>query len=257
MMEDKKKDYEEYKEYEDYRDLEQTIEKLETAAAEPVKPDPQFRASARKRLLNTLPEAAPAHPARRRPRSGYRVTAVRLVAAFMAITLAISGMAFASSDSLPGDTLYPVKRAVEQGRVVTARNDEARAAVYADLADNRLLEVESLVKKNRKDRIDMTLQLMGAEYDSAQAAAGKLPAAKREKMLARLEAAGARQQTLLDGYMNMKNLPRAVIIRNLDRIKQNRRRVRELRLERREERRQEIREPRVQQQKPAKNKPAP
>jgi hypothetical protein len=262
-MEDKDKDYEEYKEFEDYDELASTIEKLEMTAAAPVGPDPQFKASARKRILNSLPENAPERISNKRARGYGRRTGLRLAAVFTAFALALSGVAFASNDSLPGDTLYPVKRVVEQGRVIAARNDESRASVYADLADKRLLEVQSLIKKNRHDRLDATLQLMGAEYDLAQASANKLPAEKREKMLARLETAVARQQTTLDGYSKNSKIPRAVIIRNLERIKQNRQRVRELRLQRQEERRQQIQERRQQRQQlrqkqmPAKSKATP
>jgi hypothetical protein len=255
-MEDKHKDY---KEYGDYEDLADAIEKLETAAVSPIEPDPQFRASARKRILNSLPEVSPERSDRKRANI-FKKTAFRLAAAFTAIALALSGVAFASTDSLPDDTLYPVKRLVEQGRVVLTRNDEARAGVYADLADRRLAEIEALVKAKRTAKIETTLQLMGSEYDSAQAAANKLPTEKKERIMARLETAVTRQQTQLDGYSKNKTVPQAVINRNLERIKKNRERIRELRLERREERRQQIQERRRQQrqkQMPVKSKATP
>jgi hypothetical protein len=248
-MEDKNmehKEHKEYKDYEDYDDLKSAIDRLEAAAEIPVEPDPQFKVSARKRILNAFPEAAPAQEQRKRAHVYSRRTGLRLVAVFTAVALALSGVAFASNDSLPGDTLYPVKRAVEQGRVVIARNDQARAGVYADLADRRLKEIEALVKAKRTTKIDATLQLMGTQYDYAQAAGNRLPPAERDRLLARLETAVARQQALLDSYSKDRNVPQAVIVRNLERIKRNREIIRDLRRQRFDQRGNRRLEPREQ-----------
>jgi hypothetical protein len=237
-----------FKEYKDLDELTGTVAKLEAAASSTIEPDPQFKISARKRILNSLPETSPEQIGHKRARVFYKRTTLRLTAVFTAFAVALSGVAFASTDSLPGDTLYPIKRAVEEGRVILSRNEEVRAAVYADLADRRLAETEALVKVKRTAKIDATLQLMGAEYDFAQAAVNKLPADKRERMLARLHATATRQQTTLDSFSKNKNISRAVVIRNLERVKKNRARVQELREQRRIERQQQLLERRQQRE---------
>lgn len=69
------------------------------------------------------------------------------VAAMVAVsTLAGgSGVAAASSDALPGEVLYPVKRAVEQVMLTAAWTPTAEARVQAQLAARRLTEVELLL----------------------------------------------------------------------------------------------------------------
>ncbi|MFA5866378.1 MAG: DUF5667 domain-containing protein [Actinomycetota bacterium] len=213
-MKDKNKDYEEYKEYEDYEDLAKTVDALKTAATSPVEPDPRFKASARARVLGSLPV--------------HKRVGLRLAAVFAAFALALSGVAAASSNSLPGDTLYPVKRTVEQGRVFLERNDETRAEIYADLADKRLTETEALVRNKRNKNVDATLQLMGSEYDLAQASINRIPPERRERMLARLEKANARQMRVLQTYLKNTNVPRAVVVRALARIERNREMIREV-----------------------------
>ncbi len=222
MMKDKTGDYEEHKEYEDYDELKGTVKALESAATSPVEPDPQFKASARQRILNSLPESAGSQTARTSSMVWRQRMGLRLVAVFAAFAVALSGVAAASSGSLPGDTLYPVKRAVEQGRVLLARNDETRAEVYADLAEKRLTETETLVKNKRNKNVDATLQLMSGEYDLAQASIDRIPLENRERLLARLEKANSRQRRVLETYLRNPNVPRAMVVRTIARIEKNR-----------------------------------
>lgn len=57
---------------------------------------------------------------------------------------AATGVGFAAQGSLPGEALYPVKRATERARVALVPTDE-RADVYVDQADERMREVERLL----------------------------------------------------------------------------------------------------------------
>jgi hypothetical protein len=58
--------------------------------------------------------------------------------------LGSAGTVFASNDSLPGDTLYGVKRATERVERVLAISDEAKAEVEFEHAELRLAEMEQL-----------------------------------------------------------------------------------------------------------------
>jgi len=60
--------------------------------------------------------------------------------------VAIIGTATASARSLPGDTLYPVKRLVEQGQLALT-SDGGEVTLRLDLAGRRLDEFETLLKR--------------------------------------------------------------------------------------------------------------
>src|SRR5579884_2343970 len=110
-------------------------------SAPEVTPTSAFRARARAALLERI---------QREPRRGWRRWLPLLAAPRRAIVatacaalvlLAGGGVLYASQDSLPGDTLYPVKTSLEQLRVTIAPNAAARAHVYLDIADTRAHEV--------------------------------------------------------------------------------------------------------------------
>lgn len=92
-------------------------------------------AATRKRIRRRLEDAA---PGRMR-----RVTANLLAAAAAFLALAGLGMVL-SHDSLPGDTLYPVKRAAESAELGLAFGDGAKAARHLEFAATRLDELVAL-----------------------------------------------------------------------------------------------------------------
>jgi hypothetical protein len=92
-------------------------------------------------------DAPPTHRRRRRGRWGRR-----LAAGGIAVGLAgagFGGVAVASSDALPGDSLYGVKRTLEDFRLGLADSDEDRGKVYLDLASTRLDEARRLMDRDR------------------------------------------------------------------------------------------------------------
>ena len=66
--------------------------------------------------------------------------ATAAVAALM-VVVGGTGMVAASSESVPGQPLYSVKRAVEQVRLTTTFNNQAKAQLYAGLASRRSQEM--------------------------------------------------------------------------------------------------------------------
>src|SRR5579884_2292991 len=54
-----------------------------------------------------------------------------------------------AQDSLPGDTLYPVKLAAEDVQVALSPSDDARANTYLDLASKRLAEIQKANERGR------------------------------------------------------------------------------------------------------------
>lgn len=67
---------------------------------------------------------------------------------------AFSGVAAASSDALPGDHLYRVKRGMEDLRLGMADEDSDRGELYLDQASSRLSEARRLMERGRTGTLD-------------------------------------------------------------------------------------------------------
>ncbi|MFJ3520564.1 MULTISPECIES: DUF5667 domain-containing protein [unclassified Streptomyces] len=67
---------------------------------------------------------------------------------------AFSGVAAASSNALPGDHLYPVKRGMEDLKLGMADDDADRGELYLDQASNRLSEARRLMERGRLGDLD-------------------------------------------------------------------------------------------------------
>lgn len=77
----------------------------------------------------------------------------RLVIGALAIVIALGAVGAAgkaSEGSLPGDTLYSVKRATEQVETIFAINPESKVKIGIKHAQTRLAEVQSLVEQNKQ-----------------------------------------------------------------------------------------------------------
>ena len=126
-----------------------------------VAPRPEFAASLRERLMAEAPAALAAgaadttsrltvgHPAPSRPRNDRRLA---VAAAALSIVGATGASAFASQGALPGDTLYPVKRLIEDARAELAMGDHARANALLSQARTRLGEARDLASRDDIDQ---------------------------------------------------------------------------------------------------------
>lgn len=79
-----------------------------------------------------------------RQRSGARERRAATVLGGFAIVAATGSMAMASQSALPGDVLYPVKRAIENAQTNLQSDDAAKARTLLAHAENRLAEAEQL-----------------------------------------------------------------------------------------------------------------
>jgi uncharacterized protein DUF5667 len=132
----------------------------ETALMEPIAADPDSDSDS-----GTVVEPIPLHGGGRagrrarhslggRPRrsapAGLRGRVVFVGAAAAAALLAIaSGGVLVSSDALPGDTLYPVKRVAESAGLALTFDDASRARRHLEIAATRLSEVEQLAHNSQ------------------------------------------------------------------------------------------------------------
>ncbi|MDI3390529.1 DUF5667 domain-containing protein [Streptomyces sp. B-S-A8] len=67
---------------------------------------------------------------------------------------AFSGVAAASSDALPGDHLYGLKRGMEDLKLGMADDDSARGELYLNQASTRLQEARRLLERGRVGALD-------------------------------------------------------------------------------------------------------
>ncbi|MCZ4097115.1 hypothetical protein G3I60_22720 [Streptomyces sp. SID13666] len=89
-----------------------------------------------------------------RPRSRW---SRRLAAGGLSVGVAagaLGGVAAASTNALPGDTLYGLKRGMEDLKLDMANNDASRGSVYLDMAATRMQEARRLMERGRSGELD-------------------------------------------------------------------------------------------------------
>jgi hypothetical protein len=151
----------------------------------PQQPRPEFRAALREQLLAEAtrpaptPVSPPAAPRQRRSAS-WRLRQVTATIAVAAV-VAGAGAAAASTRALPGDSLYGLKRQIEQVQLSLARGDMARGTELLDQADARLSEAEALAAAQRGPDTDKLVGRALTDLDVAfSRATDELTAAYRD-----------------------------------------------------------------------------
>ncbi len=122
---------------------------LSIRAAYSIEPRPEFRQVAKARLLSALAARGEKKERRRVPFWSWQRRWAVAIAVVLALFLAGGGTVAASSDSLPGDVLYPVKMATEKVQAFFTFGDEAKANLHIKFAERRIKEIESLAERGR------------------------------------------------------------------------------------------------------------
>ncbi len=87
---------------------------------------------------------------------------------------AFSGVAAASSDALPGDSLYGLKRGMEDLKLGMADDDSDRGRLYLDQASTRMMEARRLMERGRVAHLDheslgeVRKALSGVKHDAGE-----------------------------------------------------------------------------------------
>ncbi|MBD0418840.1 hypothetical protein H0H10_06550 [Streptomyces sp. TRM S81-3] len=130
----------------------------------------------------------PAVPEQRRARGAHRAAPLKrfrprtrlakgLTAGGLSVGVAagaLGGVAAASSDALPGDSLYGLKRGIEDFRLGLADGDDERGRAYLDLASTRLSEARRLMERGRSGHLDheslgeIRRALSGMRHDASE-----------------------------------------------------------------------------------------
>ncbi len=130
------------------------------AVPEPV-PRPEFLADLRSRLVAeaaVVPLTAAAEADRLRLRShepgrvrNPRERRIRVALGGLALVGATATMAVVAQSALPGDTLYPLKRGIENAHAGLSVGDENKGSTVLASASRRLGEIEALARDGRGD----------------------------------------------------------------------------------------------------------
>ncbi len=107
-----------------------------------IAPRPEFRARARYEYNSAVTDACTKRASRGFRWSWRWSTAIPVALAVMMVSG--GGVMAASANSIPGQPLYGVKLALEQVQVNLTPNGEAKAKVYAALAERRVSEIVAL-----------------------------------------------------------------------------------------------------------------
>ena len=90
--------------------------------------------------------------------------------------LAGAGTVSAAMDSIPGDSLYPLKEATEQARLVLSFSDTDRADAYLWIASNRVRDLSAMAESGR---LDFAPKVVG-EYEQNVAEALRLASVRKQ-----------------------------------------------------------------------------
>lgn len=83
--------------------------------------------------------------------TGRRQSRLTAAAAGVVIVVGSAGMSVAAQSSLPGESLYPIKRGIEQTREALTFSDAARGNQLLDQASARLSETDGLISAGASD----------------------------------------------------------------------------------------------------------
>jgi len=150
-------------------------------SAPEVAPRPAFASDLRERLMAAAATELVAgdaitdrltvrtNPARRKHERRFTIGIAAL-----AVVGASAGTALASQGSLPGEPLYPVKRAIENVRSGFTPSESGKGAVLLDDADRRLSEVAQLSRGDSEAKVSEIKETLDAFADQAKKASDLL-----------------------------------------------------------------------------------
>ena len=157
--------------YPEYRDELESL--LATAASISERADyaprPSFQLASRARLLRRLsPRPAGVNHSRQKlallhPK---RLVVLWTTLLVIAVSLIGGGTVYASNEALPGDVLFPVKRAIEATRL-SISDDAGDVLLGAEFAQTRMEEIQVLLNSNREEDLDLAVDLLTEGIDAS------------------------------------------------------------------------------------------
>jgi hypothetical protein len=139
-------------------------------------PEPRLRDEFRRELRARLMREAAVTLVPKRRETAWTAWLRPAVAAGLAALVLIVGAGTAAANSMPGDATFGLKRAIEEVRVALIFDDVERVRVLAELADQRLSELQKVASRDDKaptasDQYAQAVARFRAAVDALQQAA--------------------------------------------------------------------------------------
>jgi len=168
----------------------QTVALLQSVPS--VLPSQAFKAQALKRLERAVEEK------RLASKVGWRKSlSRRAIVVFAAVFLLGGSVALASTRSLPGSILYPVKLGLERAQLILTPSPSKKARLNLEFSRRRMIEVRQLIERQRGKNLSTPLELMSHQLKQAQKMEKKVQAKDKEEVLKNILKATERQQAVL------------------------------------------------------------
>lgn len=173
-------------------------------------PRPGYASASRARMVARINRSLLSGARERLPSTGlfgwlaWRKTTFRLAMVFVMFVVffsAGSGIALTSQGSLPGETLYPVKTALENVSLALSLSGFRDARLHIEFAQRRILEVQSLVLEGRYENVPAVVAAFEKHIDQSVLLIHEIAAASpaQAKILATaLQDTLSRQVTLME-----------------------------------------------------------
>ena len=137
-----------------------------------IEPRTEFQRMAKARLLSAVAAKKEKEGRRRLPLWSWQQRWAVALAVVLALVMMGGGTVAASTNSLPGDVLYPVKTTTERVQAFFTFGKEAKANLCMRFAERRIVEIEALAERERNIP-ESVLSVMNAETDRAIALANQ------------------------------------------------------------------------------------
>ena len=160
-----------------------------------IEPRTEFQRMAKARLLSAVAAKKEKEGRRRLPLWNWQQRWAVALAVVLALVMMGGGTVAASTNSLPGDVLYPVKTTTESVQVFFTFGKEAKANLCMRFAERRIVEIEALAERERNIP-ESVLSVMSAETDRAIELANQNASFNKET-IARLIRLTAAQKMML------------------------------------------------------------
>lgn len=124
---------------------------------------------------------------------------------------AFGGVAAASSSALPGDTLYGLKRGMEDLKLGLADSDSDRGSLFLDQASTRLQEARRLMERGRSGHLDheslseIRKTLSGMRHDVSEGHRLLRAAYQRDGSLAPMQLLSSFTSSHLEGWSQLRD----------------------------------------------------
>jgi hypothetical protein len=122
-----------------------------------IAPSPEFRERARYQILTELRDMEEKRQ-RRFSLFGWQPRWAMAAIAVLVLLVASSGTVAAAGNSLPDQTLYPVKLATEKVRLALTPSTLGKAEYYAELVDKRVSEIIRMSDKGKLKQVEKTTE---------------------------------------------------------------------------------------------------